>query len=312
MSQPFVDELSAQTGFAGNPLDRLSALRDDQQAVETLLRSPQARTLIFAGEVPVMKATGLDPFFAPVEAMGLGAMREQVLLGVAEEGPLFATLFDADIAMGDPLGVPGRDDLSLVDLRSLAVKRLQSRSVLGMMAQAKSLLHWHMRHRFCSNCGASSQMASAGWKRICSACNAQHFPRTDPVVIMVAVRGDHCLLGRQPRFAPGMYSALAGFIEPGETIEDAVRREVMEEAGIKIGRVSYMASQPWPFPASLMIGCLAEAVSQEITIDRTELEDARWFTRAEVQQMLQGTHEKFLAAPQLIAIARTLLQTWAS
>lgn len=312
MSQPFVDELSAQTGFAGNPLDRLSAIRDDQQAVEALLRAPQARTLVFAGDVPVMKAAGLDPFFTPVEAMGLGPMREQVLLGSAEEGPLFATLFDGDIAMGDPLGIPGRDDLSLVDLRSLAVKRLQSRAVLGMMAQAKSLLHWHMRHRFCSNCGAPSQMASAGWKRICTACNAQHFPRTDPVVIMVAVRGDHCLLGRQPRFAPGMYSALAGFIEPGETVEDAVRREVMEEAGIRIGRVSYMASQPWPFPASLMIGCLAEAVSQEITIDRTELEDARWFTRAEVQQMLQGTHEKYLAAPQLIAIARTLLQTWAS
>jgi NAD+ diphosphatase len=179
------------------------------------------------------------------------------------------------------------------------------------MAQAKSLLHWHMRHRFCSNCGEASKIASAGWKRICTACSAQHFPRTDPVVIMVAVRGDHCLLGRQPRFATGMYSALAGFIEPGETVEDAVRREVMEEAGIKVGRVSYMASQPWPFPASLMIGCLAEALSEEITIDRTELEDARWFTRAEVQLMLQGKHEKYLAAPQLIAIARTLLQTWA-
>jgi NAD+ diphosphatase len=312
MSQPFVDELSAQTGFAGNPLNRLSEVRDDKAAVEALLRSPQARSLVFVGDVPVMKALSpLDPFFTPSQAASFGSICEQVLLGSWEEGPVFATLFDAGLAMGDPPALPGRADTTMVDLRSLAVKRLLPRGVLGMMAQAKSILHWHMRHRFCSNCGQPSQVASAGWKRECLGCKAQHFPRTDPVVIMVAVRGDQCLLGRQARFAPGMYSALAGFIEPGETVEDAVRREVMEEAGIKIGRVAYMASQPWPFPASLMIGCLAEALSEDITVDRTELEDARWFSRDEVRQMLHGTHEKFLAAPQLIAIARTLLQSWA-
>lgn len=312
MSQPFVDELSAQTGFAGNPLNRLSEVRDDKAAVEALLRSPQARSLVFVGDVPVMKAVNPpDPFFTPSQAASFGSICEQVLLGSWEEGPVFATLFDAGLAMGDPPALPGRADTTMVDLRSLAVKRLLPRGVLGMMAQAKSILHWHMRHRFCSNCGQPTQVASAGWKRECLGCKAQHFPRTDPVVIMVAVRGDRCLLGRQARFATGMYSALAGFIEPGETVEDAVRREVMEEAGIKIGRVAYMASQPWPFPASLMIGCLAEALSEDITVDRTELEDARWFSRDEVRQMLYGTHEKFLAAPQLIAIARTLLQSWA-
>ena len=312
MSQPFVDELSAQTGFAGNPLNRLSEVRDDKAAVEALLRSPQARSLVFVGDVPVMKAVNPpDPFFTPSQAASFGSICEQVLLGSWEEGPVFATLFDAGLAMGDPPALPGRADTTMVDLRSLAVKRLLPRGVLGMMAQAKSILHWHMRHRFCSNCGQPTQVASAGWKRECLGCKAQHFPRTDPVVIMVAVRGDQCLLGRQARFAPGMYSALAGFIEPGETVEDAVRREVMEEAGIKIGRVAYMASQPWPFPASLMIGCLAEALSEDITVDRTELEDARWFSRDEVRQMLYGTHEKFLTAPQLIAIARTLLQSWA-
>jgi len=312
MSQPFVEELSAQTGFAGNPLDRLSALRDDKQSVEALLHAPEAQTLIFVGDMPLLRTVEeLNPCFSPAEARTLGPMREQVLLGLSPQGPLFATLFDADLAMGDPPAIPGQTGLSLVDLRSLAVKRLLPRAMLGVIAQAKSLLHWHMRHRFCSNCGADSQLASAGWKRVCRACQAQHFPRTDPVVIMVAIRGDACLLGRQSRFATGMYSALAGFIEPGETVEDAVRREVMEEAGIRIGRVTYMASQPWPFPASLMIGCFAEALSEEITIDRTELEDARWFTRQEVRQMLKGEHEKYLAAPQLIAIARTLLQTWA-
>jgi NAD+ diphosphatase len=312
MSQPFVDELSAQVGFAGNPLNRLSEIRDDVSAVEALLRASEARTLVFAGEVPVLKAGDpLDPCFTLEETRAFGASREQVLLGIHEQGPVFATLFDADLATGEPLAISARSDLTLIDVRSLAVKRLLPRAELGMMAQAKSILHWHMKHRFCSNCGAASQVASAGWKRQCSACGAQHFPRTDPVVIMVATRGDSCLLGRQSRFAPGMYSALAGFIEPGETIEDAVRREVMEEAGVKIGRVTYMASQPWPFPASLMIGCIAEALSDDITIDRTELEDARWFTRDEVRQMLQGTHETYLAAPQLIAIARTLLQSWA-
>jgi NAD+ diphosphatase len=160
-----------------------------------------------------------------------------------------------------------------------------------------------------------STVSSAGWKRECAACKAQHFPRTDPVVIMLATRGERCLLGRQARFAPGMYSALAGFLEPGETIEEAVRREVMEEAGVRVGRVTYMASQPWPFPATLMIGCLAEALTDEIIVDYSELEDARWFSRAEVQEMVGGAPENGapngLGAPQPIAIARSLMRAWA-
>jgi NAD+ diphosphatase len=172
------------------------------------------------------------------------------------------------------------------------------------------MLDWHQRHRFCANCGERSRVSSAGWRRDCAACGAQHFPRVDPVVIMLAVDGDRCLLGRQPRFAVGMYSALAGFLEPGETIESAVRREIMEEAGISCGEVTYFASQPWPFPSSLMIGCFAQARDTDIVVDLTELEDARWFSRAEVAQMLADTHPGGMSSPKPFAIAYHLMKAF--
>src|SRR5690606_35678132 len=143
------------------------------------------------------------------------------------------------------------------DIRSLLMSEALPEHELGAAAEARSLVHWHRSHRFCALCGALSKMANAGWRRDCPQCGAAHFPRTDPVAIMLAVDGERCLLGRQPRFAPGMYSCLAGFVEPGETLEDAVRREIFEEAGIRIGRVRYLASQPWPMPSSLMVGFFA-------------------------------------------------------
>ena len=317
MSDPFIDELSAVVGFSGNPLNRLSEKRDDAQALAMLAARADARSLVFVSDTPVLKQRGdaLDAFFTLAEAEALGARDEQALLGQTSDATVFATLLKPEVARRDEakgaLVLPGRDDLALIDLRSLAAKALLPRPTIAMMAQGKSLLFWHGKHRFCSQCGAPSTVTSAGWKRECAACKAQHFPRTDPVVIMLATHGDRCLLGRQARVAPGMYSALAGFLEPGETIEDAVRREVMEEAGVRIGRVTYMASQPWPFPATLMIGCLAEALTEEVVVDYSELEDARWFTRAEVQEMLGGAHENGLGAPQPIAIARSLMRVWA-
>ena len=317
MSDPFIDELSAVVGFSGNPLDRLSEKRDDPATVAELAARADARSLVFVADTPVLKQTadGFDAFFTLAEVEALGARDEQALLGQTPQAPVFATLLQPAVATrsepNGPLAIPGREDLALVDLRSLAAKALLPRPTIAMMAQAKSLLFWHAKHRFCSQCGAPSMVTSAGWKRECAACKAQHFPRTDPVVIMLATRGDHCLLGRQARFAPGMYSALAGFLEPGETIEEAVRREIMEEAGVRIGRITYMASQPWPFPATLMIGCLAEALNEEIIVDYSELEDARWFTRPEVQEMLGGEHANGLGAPQPIAIARSLMRAWA-
>jgi len=317
MSDPFNQELSALVGFSGNPLDRLSELRDDAGKVAALALRADARSLVFVSDTPVLKQgpEGFDALFTLAEVEALGARLEQVLLGRTDEATVFATLLRPETAgraeTNGPLAIPGREDLALIDLRSLAAKALLERPIIAMMAQAKSVLFWHERHRFCSRCGAPSAMAAAGWKRECAACDTQHFPRTDPVVIMLATRGDRCLLGRQARFAPGMYSALAGFLEPGETIEEAVRREIMEEAGVRVGRVTYLASQPWPFPTTLMIGCLAEALGDEIIVDHTELEDARWFTRAEVEEMLGGAHANGLGAPQPIAIARSLMRAWA-
>ncbi len=182
---------------------------------------------------------------------------------------------------------------------------------LSAIACGKALNGWHGRHRFCANCGAETSMSDGGWRRDCPACKVQHFPRTDPVVIMLTSVGDRCLLGRQVQFAPGMWSALAGFVEPGETVEDAVRREVLEESGILVGRVAYHATQPWPFPMSLMIGCFAQALTEEIVVDTKELEGARWFSRDEVVQMLNRTHPDGLVAPQPLAIAHHLLRAFA-
>jgi NAD+ diphosphatase len=172
------------------------------------------------------------------------------------------------------------------------------------------MLHWHARHRYCSNCGAATRSVDGGWRRDCPQCQAQHFPRTDPVAIMLAVDGERCLLGRSYRFVPNMWSCLAGFVEPGEAIEDAVRRETREETGIECGRVSYFRSQPWPFPTSLMIGCHARALSRDITVDHGELEDARWFDRDEVAAMIQGRHPQGLTTPPTVAIAYHIIRAW--
>jgi NAD+ diphosphatase len=179
-----------------------------------------------------------------------------------------------------------------------------------MLGCAKALFDWHRRHRFCANCGAPSELAEAGWKRVCGACQAEHFPRVDPVVIMVPVIGEKCLLGRQRRFPRNMFSALAGFVEPGEAIEEAVARETKEEAGLSVTQVRYHSTQPWPFPSSLMIGCVAEVADDRESVDTEELESARWFTREEAKAMIEGRHPD-CACPPPFAIAHQLLKTWA-
>ncbi|NEV80338.1 NAD(+) diphosphatase, partial [Rhodopseudomonas sp. BR0C11] len=169
---------------------------------------------------------------------------------------------------------------------------------------------WTQRHGYCANCGTRTAMAQGGWKRDCPSCKAEHFPRTDPVVIMLVTHGDRCLLGRQKQFPAGMYSCLAGFVEAAETIEDAVRREIVEESGILCTDVRYYMTQPWPYPSSLMIACTATATTDDITVDRTELEDARWFSRDEAAQMLKREHPDGLFGPHPFAIAHHLLGRW--
>ena len=301
---------SSIVGFSLNPLDRLSEKRDDVAFVDALRGADSTRFMVLAGDVPVLRETGdaHEVFFSHAEVAGLGEPEREIFLGKDPAGiALFALGLDKNAA--EPLA--NRPGLALIDLRSVAMRGLFPPSLLGELGGAKAMLDWHQRHRFCANCGAPSRVSAAGWRRECDACGAQHFPRVDPVVIMLAVDGDRCLMGRQPRFPPGMYSALAGFLEPGETIEDAVRREIKEEAGIACSHVSYFASQPWPFPSSLMIGCFARAQTAEVIVDTTELEDARWFTRAEVIQMITGVHPDGLKAPQPFAIAYHLLKAFA-
>jgi len=296
-------EPSAAVGYAGNRIDRRSELRTPD-SVPTALKDAAARFYLFRGDPPLIKA-GQEPLFSLSEAEALGIDREHVvLLGWSAAGPRLAAMAPESVPIDEAR-------MSAVNLRSLAVADELSAEHLGGLAQARSLLNWHGRHRFCSNCGAPTRMALGGYRRDCPGCAVEHFPRTDPVVIMLAIDGDRALLGRSARFQAKSYSCLAGFMEPGETIEDAVRRETHEESGVRIGRVRYFASQPWPFPASLMIGCHGEALSTEITRDETELEDCRWFARDEIRAMLAGTHPEGLVTPVRMAIAHHVIRAWA-
>lgn len=295
-------------GYTGNLLDRDPAVRHDPARQAALTADPAARTYVTAGDMVVMRRAGAlaDPLFALAEAGSLGPVRERVLLGLSGGAPRYGV----GLEPGAAEILAARPDLVVTDLRSIAVQGMVAAEHLPALAEAKALLLWHARHRFCSVCGQPSQVADAGWRRACPGCGAEHFPRTDPVVIMLAVDGERCLLGRQARFAPGMWSCLAGFVEPGENIEEAVRRETLEEAGIRCGRVHYAASQPWPFPMSLMIGCYAEALDTDLVIDRTELEDLRWFSRDEAAAMLARRHPDGLTSPPPVAIANFIIRGW--
>jgi NAD+ diphosphatase len=247
-----------------------------------------------------------NPTFTPEEARALGPTVEAVFLGLIDG----AARFGIGLAQASAEALKARSDLVVIDLRSIAIQGLVEPGHLPPLAEAKAMLHWHARHRFCSNCGAKTDMVEGGWKRSCPACKGDHFPRTDPVVIMLAVRGDRGLLGRSGRFAATMWSCLAGFVEPGEAIEDAVRRETLEEAGIRCGRVNYLFSQPWPFPMSLMIGCRAEALNDDIVMDQNELVGARWFSKDECAAMLMRKHPEGLTCPPPVAIAHHIIRAW--
>ena len=295
-------DYSAATGFGGNTLDRMSERREDAPFIASMRGSAAARVILIADDLLVMGADG-TVLHTRAAGEALGAVwSTAIFLGVDTVGPVFAA----------PVPAPAENaPYALANLRSLAVEGNVPGEVLGAVAQARSLVGWHARHGFCANCGTATHPAQAGMRRDCENCGATHFPRTDPVVIMLAVDGERCLLGRQRRFVEGTYSCLAGFMEPGETVEAAVRREIWEEAGVRTRRVAYHASQPWPFPASLMLGCFAEAVSLEIDPRDAELEDVRWFDRADIGPMLDRTHPEF-SAPPAVAIAHHLLRAYAA
>ena len=296
-------------GYTDSRLERAAERRTDAAVLAAMAADPRAGAYVIGGDLIVMKKGSPlnEPLFTMAEARALGTAAETVFLGHLNE----AGRFGFGIAPAAAEALKSRDDLLVTDLRSIAVQGLVDADHLPPIAEAKAVLHWHARHRFCPNCGAPTQAGDGGWRRDCPNCKTQHFPRTDPVVIMLAIDGERCLLGRSPRFAPTMWSCLAGFVEPGESIEDAVHRETLEEAGISCGRVTYYRSQPWPFPTTLMIGCHAQATSRDIVVDRAELEDARWFTRDEVVTMLMRKHPEGLTTPPPVAIAHHIIRAWA-
>jgi NAD+ diphosphatase len=300
-------EPSQFVGFAGNVIDRQSENRTDD-CLDRALADPAVRVLLsHAGRLHLkISADGrFEAYHTVQEARRLGAKLEHgVLLGMSAAGPVIAAPagLDAD-------ALP--EGLKAIDHRSIYVQELFGPDTMGELAQGAALLSWHANHRFCGRCGSATEPRIGGYKRVCTSCKAELFPRTDPVVIMLAVTPDRCLLGRSPHFTPNTYSALAGFLEPGETIENAVRREVLEESGIRLGRVAYHASQPWPFPYSLMIGCFGEAVSEDIFFDGKELEDCRWFSRDEVRAIVAGTHPQGTGIPPKGSIAAHLIRAWA-
>jgi NAD+ diphosphatase len=295
-------------GYTQSRIERAAERRPDDAAIAAYAADARTGAYIIGGDWIVSKKGSPlnDPLFTMAEARALGAPSETIFLGLLND----AARFGYGIAPATAEALKVRDGFLVTDLRSIAVQGLVGDEHLPPIAEAKAVLHWHARHRFCPNCGAPTQLVQGGWRRDCAKCKAQHFPRTDPVVIMLAIDGENCLLGRSPRFVPTMWSCLAGFVEPGESIEDAVHRETREEAGIACGRVVYFASQPWPFPASLMIGCHAEALSRDVVVDHAELEDARWFSKDEVVTMLKRGHPQGLTTPPPVAIAHHIIRAW--
>jgi NAD+ diphosphatase len=282
-----------RVGFTGAGLDRADEARLDETRIAAAAAHGEARLLALAGLDPVVDEAGR------LRWTGLeGAGHERlILLGFEGQAPRFAPLVeDAEIGGGAWHLFRLLHDM---DPREAAI-----------WGSARALNEWHGRHRFCGRCGAATLPFRAGWGRRCTGCALEHFPRVDPVVIMLAQHDGRVLLGRQHRYPPGRYSALAGFVEPGESVEEAVARELMEEAGVAVDDVRYVASQPWPFPGSLMIGCVATARGDALTLDRNELEDAIWVDRAGVLAALAGDPDAPFQAPPHFAIAHSLLRAW--
>lgn len=302
-------ELSARTGFSGNRVNRDGDRRDDAALMARL--EAQARFILFDGAALAEGDHGPRGLFHRACPTDIDP-QTRVYCGRDEAGPVFA------YALASPEGLADLSGLATTPpaqqpLRPFAETFETLDPHLGLLAEAASLTGWHRRHVFCAKCGHRTQNEQAGWRRGCASCGTQHFPRTDPVVIMNVVdptSGD-VLLGRQGRFPPGMFSCLAGFVEAGETLEDAVRREVLEEVGVPLGAVTYRCSQPWPFPSTLMVGFEAHALSRQITLDEAELAEARWFSRAELRAIAPNPRQEgLLSIPPPLAIARALLDDY--
>ncbi|MEM7329945.1 MAG: NAD(+) diphosphatase [Pseudomonadota bacterium] len=289
-------------------MNRAAHHRTDETWLEAAKQSDNVLVFLMQRGAPLVQMNGQSLVWLGPEFARLEGLRESVFLGLDKAGaPIFAVNLGRDFKLEGSL-LQGAGEFT--DMRAAASGL--SPMEANLAATARSLLEWHRSHRFCSKCGAQSESAEAGWKRVCPSCGAEHFPRTDPVAIMLAVKGDKCLLGRQASWPAGFWSALAGFVEPGETVEQAATRELEEEAGIKAdpANAEYLFCQPWPFPSSLMVGIIVEADTMETSVEQDELEAARWITRTEARQVLAGEHPDIYAPPPM-AVAHHILKAWA-
>jgi NAD+ diphosphatase len=295
--------------FSGNPLNRASERRGDVAWLEGLQNAPDTLCLPLWNGSPLTEKTADGKVQLAYVPGGManelaGGWERLLFLGLWKETAVFAVDMEG---APDPTDGPLNGIGKFADLRQVAMLLIPAEAAIA--ATAKGMFEWRRKHRFCASCGEPSQVSEGGWKRTCPACRTEHFPRTDPVVIMLPVKGDKCLMGRQAIWPKGMFSALAGFLEPGESIEEACAREVMEEAGLTATSVRYHSTQPWPYPNSLMIGLIAEVDSEDARPDQTELEEVRWFTRDEARQLIAGGYDGCFAPPPL-AIAHQLVKSW--
>jgi NAD+ diphosphatase len=303
-------KIAAQTS-----LDRCGEKRNDEVFVATALAAPDVKVLTLIDlRTPIIpsadKATAQIRWLSRPEAEALASPNEYVFLGLEESG---AAVFACNLHPFQTVHAQAAIEAlkPLVDLRSLALQGVLSDPELLIASQARAVLGWHTLTRCCMRCGARLRVTDGGWRRACLACGLDAYPRTDPCVIMAITHGGRCLLGHESRFPDKMYSTLAGYMEAGDDIENAVRREIKEEAGIAVGEVRYVGSQPWPFPHSLMIGCWGEALGDALTLDATEIADARWFTREEAAAMLAFTHPDGLFVPPPLSMSHTLIRAFA-
>jgi len=296
-------------------LDRLGPKRSDAAFLQSKLQAPGARFLVLADLKPVIRSNPQRTeaklaWFSLADLTHFGLPTADALfLGIDKGGHGH---FAIAVTEHRTRNVPGAIEnlRPIVDLRSLAMQGIMSPEELSLCGQARALAQWHENARCCGHCGGTTLVKDGGWRRKCWACGLEWFPRTDPVVIMLVTDGQRCLLAHEHRYADKMYSTLAGFIEPGEDIEHAVRREVLEETGIKVGEVEFHSSQPWPFPHSLMLGCIGRAETTELSIDLNEIAEARWFTRQDAQMMLERRHPDGLTVPGKQAIANALITSF--
>ena len=306
--------------FSNNPLDRVSYLRSDPEWINKMTTDSKSMFVPFSKGQPFVSTISrltsknaienqASPAWFPYSFFDNEIIENSIIifLGLLDDIAFFAI----DLSkIHDAENQANLKDMgSFEDLMALSSQPIES-GELAMLGQAKAIFEWHNSHTYCSRCGEKSNMVEGGYKRVCNHCQSEHFPRTDPVVIMLATFNDHAFLGRQKRFPPGMYSALAGFIEPGESIEEAVARELNEEAGIVINNASYHSSQPWAFPNSLMIGCIAESTSEKFKLDEIEIDEGRWFTRTELTNAINVSENSKFFVPPKMAIAHHLIKAF--